>query len=191
MLKHFYLNSLKLMYTAKEWILCFLIKLSCESDNNKKQWLILTVSISIHSCMLFIWGKHSDPLFRKRDCIKWGMSVFILVLFVNPVLGTNIQKGWRKCTGIGGTPSGDSHEPRGACFGENMIWSERATVMQNPWLLVPRFFLFFCFFFSWLVVWSWASCRFSVNWGVGLCDLAVHVKYNTLWFVNTHSTPVS
>ena len=24
-----------------------------------------------------------------------------------------------------------------------MIWSERATVMQNPWLLVPRFFFFF------------------------------------------------
>lgn len=48
------------------------------------------------------------------------MSVFILVLFVNPVLATNIQKGWRKCTGIQGTPSGDSHEPRGAYFGEKV-----------------------------------------------------------------------
>lgn len=48
------------------------------------------------------------------------MSIFILVLFVNSVLATNIQKGWRKCTGFGGTPSGDSHEPRGAYFGEKV-----------------------------------------------------------------------
>lgn len=29
----------------------------------------------------------------------------------------NIQKGWTKCLGLRGIHSGDSHKPRGACFG--------------------------------------------------------------------------